>query len=134
MKTIPIQIIQQKIKNQVVRFSIIEGIKTLAGNIKMLFTQKILGGGNGWQKISIDIERIEDYSLLRINGKLKFVKTPNYIGDYDIGLKIIQTVKNINMKEEIEQRQNCKKCNKWLQVNKDGFCKRCRKFPQLKNN
>ena len=31
------------------------------------------------------------------------------------------------MKKEIEQRAYCQKCNKWLQVNFQGFCKRCRK-------
>lgn len=88
---IPIRIKQYRILSSETKFSIREGLKTLWHNLKMLFTQRIVAGGNGWIKEDNCKVAINDFSIMWKDGKPKFTKTPK--GDKDIALEISQDIK-----------------------------------------
>jgi len=96
---IPIRILQQKINNRIVKFSILKGIKTLLLNFKIICTQKLLTSGHGWYKLSEEAENINDFSLQEIGGELKFVKTPSSAKSNDTVLEITYIVDDERTKE-----------------------------------
>ena len=87
---IPLRIIRQRRISGFSEFSIFEGVKTLFHNLKMLFTQRITGGGGGWHKSYGKTENITDYSLQEVDGELKFIKTPISLDGYQTVLEITQ--------------------------------------------
>ena len=90
---IPLRVVQQRTLTKERNFSLLEGLKVLFSNLKIMCTKNILHSGDGWYKTSESVEKISDYSLLMTKEGLKFVETPSTAESHEVALEITQEVK-----------------------------------------
>ncbi len=89
---IPIRIKYVKKNNSTTKFDFWSGVKNFLLNIKIIFTSRILTGGQAFYITKEDVEILQDVSLVIENGEGKFIKTPK--GEHSSMLELTKNVKS----------------------------------------